>query len=96
MDGPKLIEANVFHSIQNTLKTCHENRVKYYSYALNIIVLIGFVVVVFLALYFSYKKKPSAYEQQQKMYKDQQLILSKIRHYQEQQKNIMTSPIGNL
>ena len=40
--------------------------------------------------------KPTPYEMQQKLYKDQQHILERIRYYQTQQKNIMTSPIGNL
>lgn len=54
--GPKLIEPNVFYNLQNNLKMCHDNRVQYYSYAFNLIILIIFVVVVFLSLYFSYRK----------------------------------------
>lgn len=96
MDGPKLIEGNVNHYLYNTLRTCHENRVKIYSFALNAGVLLLFVLVVFTTLYYCYKQKPTAYEQQQKMLKDQQYILSKIRFYQAEQKNLMTSPIGNL
>jgi len=57
-------------------------------------VLILFLVIgVFL--YYRYKEKPTPYELQQKMYKDQQYILDRIRFYQAQQKNLMTSPIGN-
>ena len=96
METPNLIENNVFHCIQNTLQSCHENRVKFYSYALNTIVLVLFVIIVFLALYFSYRKKPTEYEQQQKIFEDQKYILSKIRYYQDQQKNILTSPLNNL
>jgi hypothetical protein len=96
MDGPKLIEGNVNQYLYNTLRTCHENRVKIYSFALNAGVLLLFVLVVFTTLYYCYKQKPTAYEQQQKMLKDQQYILSKIRFYQAEQKNLMTSPIGNL
>jgi len=96
MDLPKLIDDNVFQNIQQTLQSCHENRVKFYSNALNILVLVVFVTVVFLALYYSYRKKPTQYEQQQQMLEDQQYVLSKIRYYREQQKNILTSPIGNL
>jgi len=53
-------------------------------------------LLYFLALYFSYRKKPTEYEQQQQIYEDQKYILSKIRYYQEQQKNILTSPLNNL
>jgi len=94
--GPKLIEPNVFYNLQNNLKMCHDNRVQYYSYAFNLIILIIFVVVVFLSLYFSYRKKPTQYEKEKKMYLDQQAVLNKIRYYQEQQKNVLTSPITNL
>lgn len=95
MEGPKLIETNVFNNLQNSLQKCHENRVQYYSYYLNLIVLVIFVVVVFFSLYFSYRKQPTQYEKQQKLQKDQEYVLSKIRYYREEQKNIMTSPIGN-
>lgn len=96
MDGPRLIEGNIIQYLHNTLHTCHENRVKIYSFALNAGVVTLFILVVSVTLYYCYKKKPTAYEQQQKMLKDQQYILSKIRFYQAEQKNLMTSPIGNL
>jgi len=96
MESPNLIDHNVLYHIQNTLQSCHQNRVQFYSYALNIIVLIAFVIIVFLALYYSYRKKPTLREQQTKMLHDQQYVMSKIRSYQQQQKNILTSPIGNL
>jgi predicted histidine transporter YuiF (NhaC family) len=95
-EGPKLIEGNVFANLQETLKQCHEHRVQYYSRAFNLVILVGFVVIVFLALYYSYRKKPTQYEKEKKMYMDQQAVLSKIRYYQDQQKNILTSPITNL
>jgi hypothetical protein len=96
MDGPRLIEGSVNHYLQNTLRTCHEHRVKIYSFALNAGVLTLFILIVSFTLYYCYKQKPTPYEQQQKMLKDQQYILSKIRFYQAEQKNLMTSPIGNL
>lgn len=96
MDGPMLIEGSVNQYLQNTLRTCHENRVKIYSFALNVGILSLFIIIVSVTLYYCYKQKPTAYEQEQKMLKDQQYILSKIRFYQAEQKNLMTSPIGNL
>jgi heme/copper-type cytochrome/quinol oxidase subunit 2 len=96
MESPNLIEYNVLYHIQNTLQSCHQNRVQFYSNALNIIVLIVFVVIVFFTLYYSYRKKPTQYEQHAKMLHDQQYVMSKIRYYKEQQQNILTSPMGNL
>ena len=69
---------------------------KIYSFALNVGILLLFIVVVSVTLYYCYKQKPTAYEHEQKMLKDKQYILSKIRFYQAEQKNLMTSPIGNL
>lgn len=96
MEGPRLIETNFMDHLQSNLKLCHENRTKIYSIILNVGVLVILCLVVGIFLYYRYKGKPSAYELQQKAYKDQQYILDRIRFYQAQQQNLMTSPIGNL
>ena len=82
MEYPKLIDAKVTNYMYDTLQMCHTNRVKIYSIALNVGVLILFVTITFVTLYYCYKKKPTPYELKQKMLKDQDYILSKIRHYQ--------------
>lgn len=96
MEGPRLIETNFIDHLQSNLKICHENRTQIYSIFLNVSILVILILVVGTFLYFRYKGKPSTYELQQKSYKDQQYILDRIRFYQAQQKNLMTSPIGNL
>lgn len=95
MDYPKLIEGNFVNYLQDNLRNCHENRTKIYSIALNVGIVLVLFLVIGVFLYYRYKEKPSPYELQQKMYKDQQYILDRIRFYQAQQKNLMTSPIGN-
>lgn len=94
MDYPKLIEHGAQNYMRNALEMCHTNRVKVYSMSLNIAVLVIFVVIVALSLYFAYKQKPTEYEMRDKMMKDQEMVLSKIRYYQAEQKNLMSSPIG--
>lgn len=94
MDHPKLIEHGARNYIHNALEMCHSNRVKVYSMSLNIGVLIFFTAIVALSLYFSYKRKPTEAEMRHKMIKDQEMVLSKIRYYQAEQKNLMSSPIG--
>lgn len=96
METPRLIENGARNYIHDALEMCHNNRIKVYSMSLNIGVFVCFVVIVGLALYFSYKRKPTEYEIQQKMIRDQEMVLSKIRYYQAEQKNLMSSPIGNL
>ena len=95
MDKPCLIDTGVSNYLQNALKHSHITRVNLYSVALNVGVLVLFVLVFGILLYYRYTNKPSAYEVQKKMHKDQEYILSKIRFYQAEQKNLMTSPIGN-
>lgn len=96
MDYPKLIEGHFVNYLQDNLRSCHENRTKIYSIALNLGIVVVLFLVIGIFLYYRYKEKPSPYEIQQKMYKDQQYILDRIRFYQSQRKDLMTSPIGNL
>ena len=91
-----LIEENFTEYLQQSLKSCHENRTRIYSIILNVGIVVVLFLVIGIYLYYRYKTKPTPYEKQQKLYKDQQHILNRIRYYQAQQKNIMTSPIGNL
>lgn len=96
MESPNLIEDNVSHYLHNSLKMSHSNRVQIYSFALNFGIVLLFIMIFGAYLYYRYQNKPTPYEKQQKLYKDQEYILSKIRFYQSEQKNLMTSPIGNL
>ena len=91
----RLIENRIKNSLLDTLTGCHETRVQLYSTALNATILVLLVAGIGLTLYFCYKRQPSAYEKRQKMLKDQDYILSKIRHYQAEQRNLMLSPLGN-
>jgi len=83
MDAPKLTEPNTTGYLYYTLKQCHDIRVNWYSYALNLGVLIIFLAVFGGALYYSKANKLTDYEKQNRMVKDQQYILSKIRFYQD-------------
>jgi hypothetical protein len=94
--SPSLIEYNVSNYLENSLKMSHLNRIQIYSFALNTTIVLVFGIIFGSFLYYRYQNKPSAYDRQQKLYRDQEYILSKIRFYQNEQKNLMTSPIGNL
>jgi hypothetical protein len=86
MSFPQLTENNVSYYLQNTLQKCHENRVNVYYYFLNIMVLLTFFSIVGFILYYCYNHKLSDYDKQQKMLKDQEFIISKIRYFQEENK----------
>lgn len=77
-----LIEPSAKYFLQNTLKKCHEKRVSIYNTTLNVVVFAVFILFVGGILYYNYKNKPNEYERYQKMLKDQEYVLSKIKYYQ--------------
>lgn len=96
MDIPRLIDNNARFYLYQTLQKCHENRVQLYTIALNVIVFIIFVLVTGSILYYNYKNKLTDEELHQKMIRDQQYILSKIRYCQEEKQKRNTSDITTL
>jgi hypothetical protein len=96
MDNAKLIEPGARNYIYEALGICHTNRVKIYYIGLNIGVLVLFLIITGLVLYYCSKNKPTPYEKHQKMLRDQDYILSKIRFYQEEKKNLSTTFLENL
>lgn len=91
MEYPRLIEQGAHNYIQEALKICHNNRIQIYSYALNIGVLVIFLAIAGTTLYYCYKRKPTPYELRQKMLKDQDYVLSKIRYYQAEKANLSSA-----
>jgi uncharacterized transporter YbjL len=83
-NAPRLIETSVRNYMHSALQTCHENRIRIYSMAFNVLVLVSFLVIFSLALYYSYINKPSDHDKYKKQLQDQQYVLSKIRFYQTQ------------
>jgi hypothetical protein len=98
MDSPKLIEPTAKYFLYHTLNKCHEHRTQIYVFAFNLCILIVFVLVVGITLYLCYRKKPTSEELRQKMLRDQQYVLSKIRFYQGENRKQKehTSEITNL
>jgi hypothetical protein len=94
MDNPRLTENSARNYLFQTLQKCHTNRVSIYYYALNFGVLFLFLGIVGLVLYYCSKQKLTEYDKQQKILKDQQYVLSKIRYYQEDKKQQQTHVSG--
>ena len=86
MSFPQLIENSASYYLHQTLQKCHENRVTFYYYVLNILVLLLFAGIVGFTLYYCYTNKPTDIEKQQKLLQDQEYVVSKIRYYQEEVK----------
>ena len=88
MEGPRLIESGAHNYMSGILHSCHSTRVNIYLYALNIGVFVFFVGLTAVVLYYCYRNRLSPEEAYQKQLKEQEYILSKIRYYKEQQRNI--------
>lgn len=82
-DNPNLIDSNTKNFITNNLKSCHNTRVSYYSYILNCSILFTFILVVSVTLYYLSYYKRSKEEINEKMHKDQEYVLEKIKYYKE-------------
>jgi hypothetical protein len=82
MENPKLIDPTTKYYLYNTLQNCHTTRVQVYTTIFNVVVFILFLACVSGTLYYCYKRKLTPYEKHQKMIREQELILSKIRYYQ--------------
>ena len=96
MEYSKLIEPHVRNHLTSTLQSCCETRSNVYYLALNIGVFILFICIFGSALYFCYKNKKTPEEIHNKMIKDQEYILNKIRFYQSSKQVETTSNISNL
>lgn len=57
-----------------------------YTFFLNFTAVALFVLVFGGILYYRYKSKPTPYEIQQKMKREQEIVMSKIRMYQDDRK----------
>jgi len=85
-ENPSLVEPDVRYFIENSLKKAHEYKMNTYSFFFNAGVVVLFVLVFGGFLYYRYKNKPTPYEIQQKMKKDQEIVMSKIHLYQDDKK----------
>jgi hypothetical protein len=68
----------------------------YYLWAWNIFVFVLFAGIVGSVLYYCYKEKPTDYEKEQQLLRDQEIVLSKIRFAQEMNEKRKTSGITDL
>lgn len=86
MEVPQLIEPYVKDFLFGKLKSCHEYKTNTFSLILNTVIFVIFAIILFLVLYFSRNQQLTPYEKQQKMRKEQEYVVSKIRDYKEMHK----------
>ena len=79
---PRLTEHRVTTYLENVLTSCHAARLKVYTFIFNCIVLFLFVAVFGSALLIAHMNKLSPEERRMKFVRDQEYVLSKIRHFE--------------
>lgn len=99
---PKLIEPETKYHLWQTLQSCHDKRKNVFIGSWNLIIFLVFISVFGLGLYFCYIRRKRNLEegnQKEKMQKDQEYILTKIRalkeldSYRNQMKSVTQLPI---
>jgi len=99
---PKLIEPLTRFQIGQTLHACHDTRKHWYLVSWNLIIFLAFISVFGFALYLCYYRRKRNLEEEnseEKMRKDQEYILTKIRalkeldSYRKQQKSVTGLPL---
>ena len=77
-----LTEPGIRSYFVQSLQTCKEAKMNYYTKVLNLSLLAGFVLVVGGVLYFKYKGRPTVAAKNVKMENDRLYILNKIKMVQ--------------
>lgn len=80
---PMLTEPGVKYFLNETLKQCHIFKEKHNNLIYNIVLLIGFIVLLGILLLYKYKGKLTQEEIREKDMEKKKYILSKIQNYQD-------------
>jgi hypothetical protein len=80
---PMLTEPGVKYFLNETLKQCHKFKEKHNNLLFNVMLLIGFFIILGILLLYKYKGKLSPEELEEREIEKKRYILSKIRNYQD-------------
>ena len=80
---PMLTEPGVKFFLNETLKQCHKFKERYNNMLFNIVLLIGFLIILGILLLYKYKGKLTPQEIEENELEKKRYILSKIRNFQD-------------
>ena len=87
MEYPRLIESNLRGYLHEKLHMCHQTKATLFVWTFNIGIFLAFCLILALVLYFKRRSRDiPEYEKEEKMLREQNYILSKIRDYQNYEK----------
>ena len=83
---PSLIDGDFREFLYEKLHKCHDYKMYVYSWIINSLYLIIFIIIFIAIIYLSRSPKLTPLEKHFKIQKEQEYILTKIREYQEMNK----------
>lgn len=83
---PKLIDAGSAYFVSNALTKSHKTRVSTFMRFLNIGILVAFFIFTIVILWMCWKNRDSPQKAYEKMIREQEYVLSKIRYYKDHQR----------
>ena len=81
--NPTLVEDGVKNFMNTTLNNCYQKKIELYSWVINISCFIMFFLLLVSILYLFKKPTLTPYETNEKMQREQEYVVSKIRDYKE-------------
>jgi F0F1-type ATP synthase membrane subunit a len=81
--NPSLVEDGVKNFMNTTLNNCYQKKMEVYSWVINITCFIVFFLLLVSILYLFKKPTMTPYEMNEKMQREQEYVVSKIRDYKE-------------
>ena len=95
-EKPRLTEPGIKYFLNETLKQCHVYKSNYNNILINIVLLVGFLLILGAILFYKYKGRLTQVEKDRKTKEKQQYILSKVKSFQEAKRTAHQELISGL
>ena len=95
-EKPRLTEPGIKYFLNETLKQCHVYKINYNNILINILLLVGFLLILGAILFYKYKGRLTQVEKDRKTKEKQQYILSKVKSFQEAKRTAHQELISGL
>ena len=95
-EKPRLTEPGIKYFLNETLKQCHIYKINYNNIVINILLFVGFLLILGAILFYKYKGRLTQVEKDQKTKEKQQYILSKVKSFQEAKRTAHQELISGL
>ena len=95
-EKPRLTEPGIKSFLNETLKQCHVYKINYNNILINILLFVGFMLILGAILFYKYKGRITQVEKERKTKEKQQYILSKVKSFQEAKRTAHQELISGL